>query len=62
MVKLITLCDSSVVIMLCCIEKVLININYAEWFANLNIRILQALYEKKYQKYRMLLLVNPDYF
>ena len=29
MVKLITLCDSSVVIMLHCIEKVLIDINYA---------------------------------
>ena len=29
MVKLIRLCDSSVVIMLHCIEKVLININYA---------------------------------
>ena len=29
MVKLITLCDSSVVLVLHCIEKVLININYA---------------------------------
>jgi hypothetical protein len=50
MVKLITLCDSSVVIMLCCIEKVLININYAGANLFLNIRILQALYEKKVPK------------
>ena len=60
MVKLITLCDSSVVIMLYCIEKVLININYAYIFKHSD--FIGIMRKKKYQKYRMLLFVNPYYF
>jgi hypothetical protein len=62
MVKLITLCDSSS--NNAALHRKSIDQHKLCWFSNLflNIRILLAYAKKRYQKYRMLLFVNPYYF